>query len=150
METQQHFEILSVDDNFLDQNLLKKALTLLNVPYNLNVVADGHDAIEFILKRGQYSDAPSPQLIFLDLQLPTIDGFDVLRTIKTNPEVKKIPIVVFSGRSDDHTVENCYKLLANAFFIKPSGLTEYISVVRKVGEMWLVTAQLPSTEKEAV
>ena len=136
-------EILLVEDNPGDIRLIKEALNEGNVLNKLHVVEDGMEALAFLNQEGNYSDAPRPGLILLDLNLPKKDGRDVLAEIKTNGDLKRIPVVVLTTSHSEEDILKSYDLDANCYITKPVDLDQFISVVRSINEFWLSIVRLP-------
>jgi CheY-like chemotaxis protein len=136
-------EILLVEDNPGDIRLTKEALKEGKVLNKLHVVEDGMEALAFLNQEGNYSDAPRPGLILLDLNLPKKDGRDVLTEIKANGDLKRIPVVVLTTSRSDEDILKSYDLNANCYITKPVDLDQFISVVKSINEFWLSIVRLP-------
>lgn len=136
-------QILLVEDNPGDVRLTKEALRGAKVANELHVVGDGEEAIEFLRQRGRYGDAPRPDIVLLDLNLPRIDGVEVLADIKSDPELAKIPIIVLTSSSAEADIQRAYELHANCFISKPVDFTEFIGAVRSLEGFWLKIVRLP-------
>ena len=111
--------------------------------YHVNSVCDGEEAISFLLRRGKYSDAPCPDLVILDLNLPRKDGRTVLKELKSDSLFCKIPIVVFTTSQASSDISSSYALGANCYLRKPGNLEEYRAVVQSMADFWLGFATLP-------
>ncbi|WP_433066543.1 response regulator [Dactylosporangium sp. CS-033363] len=111
---------------------------------DLHVARDGQEALDFLYRRGQHAEAPRPDFILLDLNLPRIDGRQVLRQVKSDAAVASIPVVVLTTSSAVEDVVACYGAHTNAYITKPSGYDEFVDVVRQINQFWLDTARLPS------
>jgi CheY-like chemotaxis protein len=133
--------ILLVEDNPGDVRLMQEALRERNGP--LSIVRDGEEALAFLGRTGRFQDAPRPDLIFLDLNLPGKDGREVLATIKSNAVLRQIPVVVLTTSESDEDVQHCYDLHANCFLQKPADLDEFLELVRQTEAFWLRTVKLP-------
>lgn len=136
-------QILLVEDNPGDVRLTIEALRGAKVANELHVVADGGEAIEFIRRRGRYVDAPRPDIVLLDLNLPRVDGGDVLSDIKADPDLATIPIIVLTSSQAEEDIIRSYKLHANCFISKPVDFTEFIAAVRSLEGFWLKIVRLP-------
>jgi len=136
-------EILLVEDNPGDVLLARDALRDAKLKNNLNVVSDGVEALEFLRKQGKYANAPRPHLILLDLNLPRIDGREVLEAIKNDPKLDSIPVIMLTTSDDANDIAESYKLRANCYITKPSDLDQTIKVIKSIEEFWLTTAKLP-------
>jgi chemotaxis family two-component system response regulator Rcp1 len=136
-------EILLVEDNPGDVRLTREALREGKVLNNLNVVTDGQEAVEFLRRQGEYGDAPRPDLILLDLNLPKKDGREVLAEIKADESLRRIPIVVLTTSQAEIDVIQSYDLGVNCFITKPVDLDQFIYVVKSIEEFWLTVVTLP-------
>lgn len=136
-------EILLVEDNMADIRLTKEILKDSKVRNNLHFVMDGVEAISFLRKEGQYSDAPKPDLVLLDLNLPKKDGREVLEEIKNDENLKRIPIVVLTTSKAEQDILKTYNLHANCYITKPVDLDQFITVVKSIEEFWFTIVKLP-------
>lgn len=136
-------EILLVEDNPGDVRLTIEALREGKVRNNLSVATDGVEALEFLRRRGHFANAPRPDLILLDLNLPKKDGREVLAEIKADPDLKTIPVVVLTTSKAEEDVVRSYHLHANCYVTKPVDLDQFISVVRAIEDFWLTVVALP-------
>ncbi len=132
-------EILLVEDNAADVRLTQEALQEGKVRNNLTVARDGVEALEILQRPGQ----PRPDLILLDLNLPRKDGREVLGTLKADPALKHIPVVVLTTSSAEVDVLKSYQLHANCYITKPVDLEQFVNVVRSIDEFWLTVVKLP-------
>jgi two-component system, chemotaxis family, response regulator Rcp1 len=142
-EMKKRVEILLVEDNPGDIRLIVEALKENTVPNKLNVVNDGAEALTFLYKKGKYADAPRPDLILLDLNLPKKNGLEVLEEIKKDPALKRIPVVIFTASSAQRDILNSYNHHANCFITKPIYLEQFIAVVKSIENFWLTIVKLP-------
>ena len=136
-------EILLVEDNPGDERLTREALKEGKVYNNLHWVKDGVEAMEFLYRRGKYRDAPRPDIILLDLNLPKKDGREVLQEIKADDALKRIPVVVLTTSKAEEDVLKTYDLHANCYVTKPVDLEKFIVVVRSIDVFWLTVVTLP-------
>lgn len=136
-------EILLVEDSPGDVRLTIEALKEAKVINNLSVVYDGVEAIAFLRRQDQYADAPHPDLILLDLNLPRKDGRQVLEEIKEAPDLKRIPVVVLTTSQAEQDILKTYNLHANCYIIKPADLEQFIHVVKAIEGFWLTIVKLP-------
>jgi CheY-like chemotaxis protein len=136
-------EVLLVEDDPGDVLMTKEAFDDHKVKNNLSVVNDGVEALAFLRREGKYADAPTPDLILLDLNLPRKDGREVLAEIKSDPDLALIPVVVLttSGLHDD--VIASYRLHANAYVTKPVDFEQFIQVVRQIDDFFVGVVKLP-------
>lgn len=137
-------EILLVEDSPSDADLTEEALSDGKVLNNLHWVADGVEALAFLQRQGKYADAPRPDLILLDLNLPKKDGRDVLAHIKADPSLKLIPVVVLTTSAAERDILKTYELHANCYVTKPIDLEQFICVVKLIEVFWLAVVKLPS------
>lgn len=137
-------EILLVEDSASDADLTEEALSEGKVLNHLHWVQDGVEALAFLHRQGKYSDAPRPDLILLDLNLPKKDGRDVLAQIKADPNLKLIPVVILTTSAAERDILRTYELNANCYVTKPIDLEQFISVVKLIEEFWLALVKLPS------
>ena len=139
----QPIEILLVEDNPGDVDLTREALEGAKVFNRLHVVDDGAKAIDFLRKQGAYAEAPRPELILLDLNLPKKDGRQVLAEIKAVPELAEIPIVVLTTSDAEEDVFRAYQLRANCYVTKPVDFKQFLKVVKTIEDFWLTVVKLP-------
>ena len=147
MSVPEHVEVIDVllvEDDPGDVLLIKEAFADNKVRNRLHVVSDGVEAIEFLRKRGTYGEAPTPDLILLDLNLPRKDGREVLAEIKGDGDLRQIPVVVLTTSKAEEDVLRSYKLHANAYVTKPVDFDRFIDVVRQIDEFFVTVVKLPS------
>lgn len=137
-------EILLVEDNPGDIRLTQEVLKEGKVQNTLSIVENGVQAISFLRKENEYQDAPTPDLILLDLNLPKKDGREVLLDIKNDPELKKIPVVVLTTSQSEEDILKVYDLNANCYISKPVDFGEFIDVVKSIENFWLSIVKLPT------
>ncbi|MBV9864202.1 MAG: response regulator [Abitibacteriaceae bacterium] len=140
-------EILLVEDNPGDVRLTKEALREGKVLHNLSVAEDGVEAMSFLHREGQYSDAPIPDLILLDLNLPRKDGREVLAEVKEDAALKRIPVVVLTTSEAEQDILKTYDLHANCYITKPVDLDQFITIVHSIENFWLTVVKLPPHEQ---
>jgi len=136
-------EILMVEDNPGDVRLTREALKGGKVLNRMHVVEDGVAALEFLYRRPPYLDAPRPDLILLDLNLPKMDGREVLARIKSDETLKVIPVVVLTTSQAEEDVLRAYRLSANCYVTKPVDLHQFNRIVQAIEEFWLTVVSLP-------
>jgi chemotaxis family two-component system response regulator Rcp1 len=112
-----------------------------------NVASDGAEAISFLHRQGKHAEAPSPDLVVLDLNLPRKDGREVLSDLKTDPALAKIPVVIFTSSQSNSDITRCYELGANCYLRKPGNLPDFVAVVQSMADFWLGFVSLPQKEK---
>jgi chemotaxis family two-component system response regulator Rcp1 len=136
-------EILLVEDSPTDVLLAKEALECSKLINNLHVVPDGVEAIGFLRREGKYKDSPRPGLILLDLNLPKKDGREVLAEIKSDEELKQIPVVVLTTSKSEADVLKAYGLHANCYVVKPVDFEKFSEVVANIERFWFAVVTLP-------
>jgi len=137
-------EILLVEDSPSDTDLTIEALRAGGIPSNLSHVEDGVEAMEFLSRRNSYAGAPRPDLILLDLNLPRKDGREVLSELKSDPDLRAIPVVVLTTSRDDRDISQAYQLQANCYISKPVDFRQFVNVLRSIEHFWLEVAVLPN------
>jgi CheY-like chemotaxis protein len=137
-------EILLVEDNPGDVRLTKESLDDAKVHNNMAVASDGMEAIAFLRQEGEYANATRPDLILLDLNLPRMNGFEVLDAIKEDPDLKRIPVVVLTTSQAEQDIVRSYNLYANAYVTKPVDLEQFIKVIKSIEGFWLEIVKLPN------
>jgi CheY-like chemotaxis protein len=137
-------EILLVEDNQNDVLLTRRAFQQGRVLNNLSVTRDGVEAMDFLHRRNQFADAPRPDLILLDLNMPRKDGREVLAEIKSDDDLKHIPVVVLTTSEAEQDVLASYQLHANCYIVKPVDLGQFINALLKLEDFWLNVVKLPS------
>ena len=136
-------EILLVEDNPGDARLTQEAMRAAKMTNVLHVVEDGVQAMEFLRRRSRFKDAPRPDLILLDLNLPKKDGRSVLAEVKTDPDLRRIPVVVLTTSRSEEDVLQAYDMHANAYVTKPVNLEKFMRIVALIDEFWLKVVTLP-------
>lgn len=141
-------EFLLAEDNPGDVRLTQEALRDSKISNHLNVVPDGIEAIAFLRREGKYADAPRPDVVLLDLNLPKKDGREVLAAIKSDPELKRIPVVIITSSEAEQDILRTYELHANCYVTKPVDLDQFIKVIQSIETFWLTIVKLPTTVTE--
>lgn len=136
-------KVLMVEDNPGDVELTRQALEDSKLVNYLHAVSDGLEALDFLRKEGVYVNAPRPDLIFLDLNLPKKDGREVLAEIKSDPKLKHIPVVILTSSEAEIDILTSYQVHANCYVTKPVDLYQFIKVVKNIEEFWLTVVKLP-------
>lgn len=136
-------EILLVEDSPSDAHLTIKGFQNAKIANNLHWVEDGETAMEFLRQEGEYSNAARPDLILLDLNLPGLDGREVLTEVKSDPDLKRIPVVILTTSTDEHDILRSYNLSANCYVTKPIDVYQFIQVVQLMKDFWLAAVALP-------
>jgi chemotaxis family two-component system response regulator Rcp1 len=140
---EEHRKILLIEDNPGYVLLTREALKENKKNFDLYVVKDGIEAMSFLRQENKYTDAPHPNLILLDLYLPEKDGYEVLKEIKADDELKRIPVVVLTISKFEEDISKIYELHANCYIIKPINLDQFIRVVKSIQDFWFTIAKLP-------
>jgi len=142
-EATRSIEVLLVEDNPGDVRLTREAMRESKVIVNLSVASDGEEALAFLRKEGAHHGAPRPDLILMDLNLPKMDGREVLAEIKVDPDLRRIPVVVLTTSRAEEDILRTYNLHANCFITKPVDLDQFIRVVAAISEFWFSVVRLP-------
>lgn len=137
-------EILLVEDNPGDVILTREAFSEAKICNNIHVAQDGEEAIAYLQKEAGYEDSKKPDLILLDLNLPKIDGREVLDKVKSNDNLKRIPVVVLTSSEAEQDIIKTYDLHANSYVVKPIDLDQFIKVVNAVENFWFSVVTLPN------
>lgn len=141
----QPIEILLVEDNPGDVRLTREVFKEGKVRNNLSVASDGVEALAFLRREGEYADAPRPDVILLDLNLPRKDGREVLAEIKEDPDLRRLPVVVLTTSQAEQDILKSYNLHANCYITKPVDLERFITVVKSIETFWLSVVKLPQS-----
>lgn len=136
-------DILLVEDNPADIDLTKEALEECKFVNNLHIISDGENALAFLRKEKNFRDKPRPDLILLDLNLPKIDGREILAEIKNDDNLKQIPVVILTTSESIEDITEMYKLHANCYITKPVDINQFIKVVQSIGDFWFSIVKLP-------
>jgi len=137
-------EVLLVEDSPGDVRLTQEAFRSANPTVHLHVAADGAEAMTFLRHQGAHSNAPRPDLILLDLNLPKMDGREVLAHIKQDGDLKTIPTIILTTSDDEVDIVKSYKLQANCYLNKPVQLDQFDNLVKSINDFWLRDAKLPT------
>ena len=139
-------EVLIVEDNPNDAELIIRALKKHNLINDLFVAEDGQEALDFIFCRGKF-ETRNPlkplKVIFLDLKLPKLNGLEVLREVKSNPQTKKLPVVILTSSKEDPDITQAYELGANGYVVKPVEFSEFVKALENTGLFWLLVNKAP-------
>jgi len=136
-------DILMVEDSEGDARLAREAMRDSKIKNTLHHVRDGDEAMAFLRHTGRFADAPRPDLVLLDLNLPRKSGQEVLEEIKTDPDLKRIPVVILTVSSEEADILRSYNLHANCYIIKPTDLTQFMTVIKSIEDFWLTIVKLP-------
>jgi len=140
-------DVLLVEDSPGDVRLTQEAFRAANASIKLHVAADGIEALAFLRREGSHADAPRPDIVLLDLNLPKMDGREVLANIKADNDLKTIPTVILTTSTAEADVLKSYQLRANCYLSKPVQLSEFEDVVKSINDFWLTKAALPQHER---
>ncbi len=138
--------ILLVEDSPTDIDLTREGLEMGKLTNNLKVIENGVDALAYLRREGEYSDAVRPDLVLLDLNLPGKDGREVLEDIKSDPDLMSIPVVILTSSKAEEDIARTYKLHANCFITKPVNFSRFVEVVRGIEDFWFSIVKLPPAE----
>jgi len=142
-ETDGPVEILLAEDNPGDVTLTKKALEEGKLANNLHVTTDGVDALQFLRQEGEHEDAPRPDLVLLDLNMPRKDGEDVLEEMQADASLRRIPVVVLTSSESEEDIAKSYELNANAYLTKPVDFDGFVEIVNRMEDFWFQVVKLP-------
>ena len=142
-------DIMLVEDNPADARLTEEAMRDCGLPTKLHHVWDGEQAMEFLTRGDGYADAPRPDIILLDLNMPKMDGRAVLQQLKANPQLLTIPVVVLTTSDAEEDVLRSYELHANCYVQKPVDLEKFMSIVGLIENFWLSAVRLPPAPRAA-
>jgi len=148
--TARPIEILMIEDNPGDVRLAREALREGKVRNHLSVASDGVEGLAFLRREGMYQDAPTPDLLLLDLNLPRKNGREVLAEIKADPRLRHIPAVILTSSRAEQDVAQAYELMANCYVVKPVDLPQLIAVMQSIEHFWFQVVTLPAAAREAV
>ncbi|TAM72784.1 response regulator [Mycobacterium sp.] len=138
-------DILLVEDDPGDELITREAFEHNKLENRLHVAHDGEEGLNYLYRRGEFADAPRPDLILLDLNLPKYDGRQLLEKIKSDPDLARIPVVVLTTSSSEEDILRSYQLHANAYVTKPVDLDQFMKAVRQIDEFFVQVVRLPAT-----
>ncbi|HTT15502.1 MAG TPA: response regulator [Thermoplasmata archaeon] len=136
-------QILMAEDNAADARLVREVMAESKILNDLHVVPDGVEAMAFLRREGKYANAPRPSLIFLDLNMPRKDGREVLAEIKSDPDLKRIPVVVMTSSKAEEDIARAYDEHANCYVRKPIDFDQFHTVVKAISQFWFSAVELP-------
>src|SRR5580658_19030 len=143
-------EILLVEDNDGDARLLREVFREANKEVRLSVVPDGVEAMAFLTYQGKYLEAPRPDLILLDLNMPKMGGREVLVRVKANPRLKTIPVIVLTTSEAESDIVSSYGLMASCYLTKPGELADFEKLVKSLNDFWLTSVKLPKQQRSVM
>ncbi len=141
-------EILVIEDNLGDIELIRLAMESSKILNTLHSVRDGKDGLDFLYRRGDHQDAPVPDLILLDWNLPLVNGAEVLKQIKKDEQLNSIPIIILTTSSNEADIQTAYRLGANCYITKPIDVDEFLAAVKSINDFWVSIVKLPSYIKD--
>jgi CheY-like chemotaxis protein len=137
------FRILLVEDNPGDARLAREALRDSPIPSTLIVFSDGVDVMRYLRREGEHADAPLPHIILLDLNLPGKSGSEILQEIKSEPGLRRIPVIVLTTSTAQRDIDACYDEYANCYIVKPLDIVSFAQVLRQIESFWFKVVTLP-------
>jgi len=140
-------EILLIEDNIEDVLLTKEAFSLTHFKYNLRVAKDGDEALRILNRSGEFNNTPLPDLILLDLNLPKLDGREVLEKIRNHQELKDIPVIILSGSAAETDMTSCYDLHANSYVVKPDSFEDFKEIAESIVNYWFEKQDISTEDK---
>ncbi|QGG93666.1 response regulator [Actinomarinicola tropica] len=143
LEKARPIEILLVEDDPGDVVIAKEALEQSKLVNNLHIAVNGDEALTFLRQEGEFADAPKPDLVLLDLNLPRRDGREVLAEVKADPELRRIPVVILTTSQAEEDIVRSYDLHANAYVTKPVDFAQFVRVVQQIDEFFFTVVSLP-------
>lgn len=141
--TAQFIDVLLVEDSPSDARLTQEAFRDAKIANKLTIVTDGAEAMEYLNRQGKYADATRPDLVLLDLNLPKVDGREVLRRIKSDPALLSIPVVILTTSEAEEDVAKAYEYHANCYIRKPVDLARFLDIISVIENFWLTVVKLP-------
>ena len=144
--------ILLVEDDVADQEIIKRVVSTGATSATLQIVSDGQEALDYLKREGAYTSpgsAPKPDLVLLDLNMPGLNGFEVLTEIRKDPSVRLLPVIVLTTSDQESDIVQSYERGANSYLTKPVSFDEFVRVIREIDEFWFDLAVLPPTSRDA-
>jgi len=140
-------EILLVEDNDNDVELTRQGFKRSRLVLNLSVVRDGEECMAFLRNQGEYAGAPAPDIILLDLNLPKMDGREVLAEISNDKQLRHLPVVILTTSADEQEILKMYQLRCSSYIVKPIDFDKFLGVIRLITDYWFTLVVLPSDYK---
>lgn len=147
MSDYNQIEILLAEDNPRDAEMTLRALRSINLGNKVHWVKDGEEALDFLMRKGEYQGRETrqmPKLILLDMKMPKVDGIEVLRQVKSDESMQMIPVVVMTSSNEERDVVESYRLGVNSYIVKPVQFAAFVETVADIGLYWVVTNRAPS------
>lgn len=141
-------EILLVEDNEDDVLLTREGFERSKVAVNLHHVENGVECMAFLRKQGRYAEAPNPDLVLLDLNMPIMNGYEVLQQISADPELKHLPVIILTTSADERDILQMYRLRCSSYIVKPVDFIQFQRVINEFTGYWFSVVVLPATEKQ--
>jgi len=145
LTTRRPAEVLLVEDNMGDILLTREGFKRSNFPVNLHHVENGEDCLAFLRKEGPFGDAPTPDLLLLDLNMPVMDGREVLKTLVADSVFRHLPVVVLTTSANEQDVQEMYDLRCSSYIVKPLDFEEFQRIIQVIAEYWFTVATLPGS-----
>jgi len=145
LATRRLAEVLLVEDNMGDILLTREGFKRSGFPVNLHHVENGEDCLAFLKKEGAFSDAPTPDLVLLDLNMPVMDGREVMKTLVADVRFRHVPVVVLTTSANERDIQEMYDLRCSTYIVKPLDFEEFQRIIQVIAEYWFTVATLPGT-----
>ncbi|MBS7639835.1 MAG: response regulator [Candidatus Bathyarchaeia archaeon] len=138
------YTILLVEDSMDDALITKRAMSKVNIMGRLIIVNDGEEALKLLRREGEYKDFTLPSLIILDLKMPKVNGFEVLRELRRDERLRVLPVIVFTSSDRSEDIELAYRLGCNSYIVKPVRFEDFLRVMEEIKRYWLETSEIPT------
>ncbi|MBS7606449.1 response regulator [Candidatus Bathyarchaeota archaeon] len=138
------YTILLVEDSMDDALITKRAMSKVNIMGRLIIVNDGEEALKLLRREGEYKDFALPSLIILDLKMPKVNGFEVLRELRRDERLRVLPVIVFTSSDRSEDIELAYRLGCNSYIVKPVRFEDFLRVMEEIKRYWLETSEIPT------
>ncbi|MEM2342328.1 MAG: response regulator [Candidatus Bathyarchaeia archaeon] len=138
------YTILLVEDNMDDALITKRAMNKVNIMGRVIIINDGEEALKLLKREGEYKDFTLPSLILLDLKMPKVNGFEVLKELRRDERLRVLPVIVFTSSDRSEDIEMAYKLGCNSYIVKPVRFEDFLKVMEEIKRYWLETSEIPT------